>query len=302
MASMIRHDQFAAPDAPPAPRRTIGLDETLAAFRVEDGERERSLSQLIETEIIPRLLVSHTARPAAEREGLLPASNGGTITADEVAAFAPLSLDVEADELLAHVEAILARGVTVDAVMVDLLAPAARLLGTWWEDDLCDFVDVTMGLWRLQEVVQELAARVPADRLAASGGHSALFVSMPGDQHSFGTVVIEELFRCDGWLTDRLCEVETPDLLKRVADEWFDLVGLTISCDCHIGALTSIIAALRNVSRNPHVCVMVGGRIFSATPALAVEVGADGTAADARLALAVAGNLVRAKEREAAIG
>ena len=56
--------------------------------------------------------------------------------------------------------------------MVDLLAPAARLLGEYWEDDRCDFVDVTMGLWRLQEVVHEIAARAPADR--AAGGRRAL--------------------------------------------------------------------------------------------------------------------------------
>ena len=45
---------------------------------------------------------------------------------------------------------------------------------------------------------------------------------------------------------------------------------------------------------------MVGGRIFSANPALAVEVGADGTAPDAKLALRRAAELVRDREREAA--
>ena len=105
-----------------------------------------------------------------------------------------------------------------------------------------------------------------------------LFASMPGDQHSFGTVVIDELFRRDGWVTDRVSDAETPDLLKRAAADWFDMIGLTISCDCHIGALPSVIVGLRSVSRNPRVCVMVGGRVFSADPELAVKVGADGTA------------------------
>ena len=165
----------------------------------------------------------------------------------------------------------------------------------------CDFVDVTMGLWRLQEVIHEIAARVPADRLHAAGGHRALFASMPGDQHNFGTVVIDELFRRGGWVTDRMSGAETSDLLRRVDDEWFDMIGLTISCDAHIATLTSFIAALRNVSRNPRVCVMVGGRIFSADPALAAHVGADGTARDAKLALQVATALVRTRDMEAAV-
>ena len=269
----------------------------LAAFRVlANVDYERSLSTLIESEIIPRLMIAH----AGDTVEIDDAPGEAAITAAEVEALAPLALQVEADALLRHIEFVLARGVSVDTVMVDLLAPTARLLGEYWEDDRCDFVDVTMALWRLQEVIHEIAARLPADRVLAAGGHRALFASMPGDQHSFGTVVIDEVFRRGGWVTDRLSDADTSDLLKRVGEDWFDVIGLTISCDCHIASLASIITALRNVSRNSRICVMVGGRIFSADPDLAAEVGADGTARDAKLALKIATRLVRARELEAA--
>ena len=273
-------------------RRLRADSRGLAAFRtIADVDYDRSLSTLIESEIIPRLMMAHVAGT--------PETPAPGIVAEEIAALAPLALEVEADALLAHIEKILARGVAVDTVMVDLLAPTARLLGEMWEDDRCDFVDVTMGLWRLQEVVHEIAARCPADRVLAVGGHRALFASMPGDQHNFGTVVVDELFRRDGWVTDRLSGAPTPELVRRVGDDWFDLVGLTVSCDAHIATLTSVIAALRNVSRNPRVCIMVGGRVFSADPELAVRVGADGTAGDAKRALAVAGDLLRIRGEEA---
>jgi methylmalonyl-CoA mutase cobalamin-binding domain/chain len=247
---------------------------------------------LIESEIIPRLMVAHAiAIPEAVFTDDEP-----VISAREIEAFAPLVMQVEADALLLHVEAILARGVAFNTVMVDLLAPTARLLGEFWEDDRCDFVDVTMGLWRLQEVVHEIFGRVPAESGPAGGGRRALFAPMPGEQHSFGTVMIEDIFRRAGWQTDRLSEAETSDLLKRAAEDCFDLIGLTVSCDCHIEILPSIIAALRNVSRNPRVCVMVGGRVFNENPDLAVHVGADGTAIDAKLAPKVAGQLVRKRE------
>lgn len=290
MASMAHLNENAVPLGRPGLAKRFGADAPgLSAFRVLAGvDYNRSLSTLIESEIIPRLLIAHAA---AVYEPSSP-----VIDSAEVATLAPLALEVEADSLLAHVEAILARGVSVDSVMVDLLAPTARLLGEFWEEDRCDFVDVTMGLWRLQEVVHEIAARLPADRMLAAGGHRALFASMPGDQHSFGTVVVDELFRRDGWITDRLSDVETSDLLRRVGDDWFDVVGLTVSCDRHVAALPSIIVALHNVSRNSGVSIMVGGRIFSADPDLAVLVGADGTARDARLALKVAADLVRLRE------
>jgi methanogenic corrinoid protein MtbC1 len=274
--------------------RSHGRDvDGLAAFRLQaNPDCASSLSTLIETEIIPRMMIAHVNDPPAA----IAKTTDAAITRADVEALAPLTLQVEADALLDHIDTILARGIAVDTVMVDLLAPTARMLGEYWEDDRCDFIDVTMGLWRLQEIVHEIAGRLPYDRVLAAGGHRALFASMPGDQHSFGTVVIDEVFRGDGWVTERISEAETSDLLKRASEDWFDIIGLTISCDCHIANLSSVIAALRNVSKNPQICVMVGGRVFSADPDLAKQVGADGTARDAKIALKVAGELVRARE------
>ena len=299
MTSMIRYGGNAPFRGSNRLAPNFALDsDSLGSFRIHvDTDYAQSLSTLIESEIIPRLMVAHTTSIMTTA---MPVDDEQAIDFAEVEAFAPLVMQVEADALLMHIESILARGIAFDTLMVDLLAPTARLLGAFWEDDRCDFVDVTMGLWRLQEVVHEISGRLPTDRLHSAGARRALFATMPGDQHNFGTVVIDEMFRRDGWLTDRISDAETPGLLKRVADDWFDMIGLTISCDCHIANLPSTIAALRNVSRNSQVCVMVGGRVFSANPELAVQVGADGTARDAKLALKTAVKLVREREWEAA--
>lgn len=297
MTAMARVQEGTAVGVRDVRSRKGSAGTSLAAFRVRaDVEYSRSLSQLIEGEIIPRLLVAHSS----DQKTMSVSAGDATISAAEVEVFAPLSLQVEADELIDYVEAIRRRGVSIETLLVDLLAPAARLLGEFWEDDRCDFVDVTMGLWRLQEVVYELCDREPVDHTAGPG-HRALFASMPGDQHSFGTIVIDELFSREGWRTDRMAEATTPDLIDRVANDWFDLVGLTVSCDCHIAPLPAIIRAVRDVSRNPDVRVMVGGRIFAENASLAVEVGADGTARDAKLALKVAGVLVAGSAREAVL-
>ncbi|MFM9827954.1 MAG: B12-binding domain-containing protein [Sphingomonas sp.] len=208
-----------------------------------------------------------------------------------------MSLQFEADSLLDYVEGLLSRGVSVDCILVDLLAPTARRLGEYWEDDRCDFVDVTMGLWRLQEIVHELGTRLPAERRSPVELR-ALFASMPGDQHSFGAVVVEEMFVREGWLTDRLSDATLPDLLERVAADNIDLVGLTVSCDAHAAALPMAIQALRAASRNPDVQIMVGGRAVIEDPTLVTLAGADGTASDARLAVRIAKDLVGAVRPE----
>lgn len=303
MASLAPYQGIAAAFGADRPARKVATDsETLAAFRVKaDVNYHRSLSTLIESEIIPRLMIAHSADAP-----LLPlavddaASAEGRVGYAEVEGLAPLALQVEADELLGYIDAILARGVSVDTVMVDLLAPTARLLGEFWEDDRCDFVDVTMGLWRLQEIVHEIVGRTPHDGSPTAGACRALFASIPGDQHNFGVVIIDELFRRAGWMTERMSEVKAQDIIRRVGDQWFDIVGLTVSCDCHVVNLTSTIASLRSVSRNPRVSVMVGGWIFNNDPGLALRVGADGTARDAKLALKLAMDLIRISGMETA--
>ncbi len=155
------------------------------------------------------------------------------------------------------------------------------------------FLDVTMGLWRLQEVMREVAARSPVDLLGMATPRSALFSPMPGDHHNFGTLMIDEVFARSGWRSEALVKPERRELLDRLARQSFDLLGLTLARDCPSAALSNLIRAVRNVSANPHIIVLVGGRMINENPGLAMEVGADGTGADALAALELANSLVK---------
>lgn len=246
---------------------------------------------VVESEIIPRLMVAHTRDSDVVSTPVMPGS--ATVSYHEAKAFAPLAIEFDASALLDHVDTFLKRGVSIDTVFVELLAPAARHLGEMWDDDTADFVTVTMALWRLQEVVRELSARVPVH--GPSGGpdvRTALFSVMPGDDHSFGSVIVEDVFRRAGWATDLMTATSTSSLLAMVARNSYDLVGLTASGTVCAADAPSLINAIRSVSRNPFVGIMVGGHLFNVAPQLAIEIGADATAADALQALATADILV----------
>ncbi len=256
------------------------------------GGSPPTLNSLISEQIIPRLLMSHSRGTQRMRAQ-------GNLTVDplEAARFASLPLQLEADELLTVVESFINRGVSIDSVFVDLLAPAARELGRHWEEDECDFLDVTMGLWRLQEVMREVTMRYPPHDATGPRGRSALFAPMPGEDHSLGALMVEEVFARAGWCTEVLIEPKRKELLQIIASRHFDLVGLTLSCDWPIATIADLICAMRSVSRSPDLKVLIGGRMVNANPALAIEVGADGTAPDARSALALAEEFATAAAR-----
>lgn len=257
--------------------------------RPEDAE-PTALAKLIEGEIIPRLLLAHR-NGAGDVIAAAPIPDQ-TVGAAEVAAFATLTLKSEAHVLMRHVDAQLGFGFTVETVLVELLAPAARLLGSMWENDDIDFIDVTMGLWRLQEIVHEIAARSPGAVSNRGGDRRALFCVMPGEQHSFGTIVVDECFRRQGWETRCITNLTEHELMTLVSERWFEIIGLTVSCDHHTDELSRFIRALRHSSRNPHAGIMVGGPLFVRNPTFAERVGADGTASDARRAVELAEQLV----------
>ena len=247
-----------------------------------------SVNAIIEGEIIPCLLMAHTSTDAQARS-----KRSRTISADEASRFAVLPLRLEAASLLEEVDAFITKGASVETICLDLLAPAARKLGEMWESDECDFLDVTMGLWRLQEVMREVAARSPAVMGGMSLPYTALFSPMPGDNHNFGTLMIEEVFARGGWRSEALVKPERRELLDRLARQPFDLIGLTLARDCPSAALGNLIKAVRNVSANPHIIVLVGGRMINENPGVAIEVGADGTGADALAALELANSLLK---------
>lgn len=251
-----------------------------------------ALAQLIEGEIIPRLLMAHRCAPLPDPAFAASPVDSAAIADVERDVFVTLVLQHEVHALLASIETLLDRGVSLDSVYLDLLAPAARTLGEYWEADRCDFVDVTMGLWRLQQIVHELGQRGQRDIVASRADRRAFFTVAPGDQHSFGVVMIEDFFRRAGWQTASAPAATFAELVDLVATRWLELIGLTVSCVAHIDTLPPMIAALRERSRNPALLVMVGGRIFTEQPGLAARVGADGTAPDGKQAVLSAENLL----------
>lgn len=255
---------------------------------IAETDQHDSVNSVIENEIIPRLLMAHSGIEARPKARLFRA-----ITPEDASRFALLPMQLEAANLLEEVDSFIAKGATVESICLDLLAPAARKLGEMWEQDECDFLDVTMGLWRLQEVMREVAARSPVEHGGLATPRSALFSPMPGDHHNFGTLMIEEVFARGGWRSEALIKPERRELLDRLARQPFDLIGLTLARDCPSSALANLIKAVRNVSANPHIIVLVGGRMINENAGIAMEVGADGTGADALAALELANSLVK---------
>jgi len=244
------------------------------------GER---LARTVEIEIVPRLVLARRPIPHPRATPALESTViDGASRAEAVSELAERALAQDAAAALDYIERLRAHGVAADVLYLDLLAPTARYLGELWEADVCDFAQVTVGVCRLQHVLHELGNAWDEGLDPRAYGHRALLAPGPGEQHTFGLLMVAEYLRHAGFDVAIGPGAASAECLAVVAAEWFAIVGLSVGCDRHLEAVAPAVRAIRRASRNREIGVMVGGRAFVEHPERVGLSGADASARDAR--------------------
>jgi len=282
-------DERRRPQSEPAPNAGA-----VPARRADAHPQPMSrLLKVIEGEIIPRLLLAHQSGSARK---VLDGAARAAAKPDEVTDFVHRLLDREFAVAARYVEAMSARGVSLEKIYLELLAPAARRLGEMWDEDLRSFADVTSGLYRMRQLLHELSPAFVNEAECCCHGQRVLLAPLPGDHHTFGLIMVGEFFRRAGWDVWDKYPASTTELRTLARSHWFSVIGLSLGCEARIEELAPLISSVRAASRNPGVRMMVGGQPFFGRADLVVAVGADGGASDARRAAIEARKLLGAGE------
>lgn len=248
------------------------------------------LARTIETEIVPRLILAH--RTVSDEIRAAPATVR-VPSEEDVATFGEIVLRQDVSAAHRYIDALCERDVPLETIFLDLLAPAARYLGQLWVDDVCDFADVTLGLSRMQQVLNALSPAFGAAGPQLSNKH-ALLITLPGEQHTFGVNMVAEFFRRDGW--DVWCGApeSEEEVLDLVHDQPFDVVGFSVGCDGLVPNLEPVVGRIKKASHNRSVNFLAGGRVFAAHPEWAARSGVNAIGLDGRDAVRRAHQLLGA--------
>lgn len=285
---MSNHASSTAGWTDPASRQATWVSEVRLAYarkRTAEESRQRALalSRVVETDIIPRLKLLHP-QLAPGASAPLPKPD-----AQQIEAFTQLLLGSDLSAASDAVRDHSAKGYTAESMFLELLAPAASLLGRLWDEDLCDFIEVTVGVARLQLLLSQYRFE---PRVSSPDEHrSVLLMGAPGELHTFGVAVVEQFLQVAGWQVASGLASSPDQISALVGSTWFDVVGLTLSSETRLDGLTASIRSIREVSRNRSVGIMVGGPVFLEKPELVEHVGADASAVDAPTAVLLAQRL-----------
>lgn len=240
------------------------------------------LMKAIEAEILPRLMAAH---PDAAG-GSLGDARFSQIAEQDVHAFTDIALGPESSGSMQYIDSLRERGVSVQSIYLHLLVPAARRLDAMWASDACDFTQITIALWRMQQVMYDLSPTFHADASdQLLEPRKIMLTPVPGSQHTMGILMVAEFFRRAGWGVwgEPACSRER--LLQEINGQWFDAAGISVGSEAQLPGLDRFIDDLRQSSKNKSLAVLVGGPMFAHQPNLAQDFGADGTATDAESAV-----------------
>ena len=246
--------------------------------------RQARLADLAARDVIPRLLALHSDILVRLDDGSLHAGQ------DEISELSRLLLGPDNPDALNYINMLRDRGLSLDVLHAELLEPTARYLGELWNQDRIDFVDVTIGVSKLQRFVHLFAG---LDQVAPyDEKRRALITTTPGDQHSFGNSIVQKFMRAGGWHVHACTAPKLEDVSSVVEKEWFGVIGFSVSADVHLEGLALAIRRVRETSLNRTVGIMVGGPCFVDQPQRVAEVGADGTAVNGPTAVILAKKLL----------
>jgi MerR family transcriptional regulator, light-induced transcriptional regulator len=237
------------------------------------------VTRAVEAEIIPRLVMAHgNALPHS-------ATPATSTDQDEIASFAELVLGAESNRAAELIQAYRDRGVALETIYLELMVPAARRLRHLWMNDEWDFADITLALWRMQQLLREFSPAFCADAAGRWAGLRALLAPGPGQKHDighmmFGLVLAGEFFRREGWDAWIEPDPASAAFMQAIRTQHFDVIEFFAGGDKKLDDLATNIRMVRRESSNRNIGVMVCGPAFTERPELVLLVGGDAVVSD----------------------
>jgi MerR family transcriptional regulator, light-induced transcriptional regulator len=247
-------------------------------------DRHLRLVDVVAQSVIPELLEKFDIPLELSDHALIHAGQS------DVMRLAQIVVGTNDAATVAFLEALRARGLSLDELHQELLEPTARRLGDLWNNDQLDFFDVTIGVGRLQRMVHYFAR---LDQIPAYDERRRVFLAeTPGESHSFGMSIVSRFLVAGGWNVQSDNHLSINAIEDALSKEWFGVVGFSLGVENHVDRLAELVEKVRKSSHNRSIGIMVGGPAFIDDPALVDQVGADGMATNGPSAVILAKKLL----------
>ncbi len=154
---------------------------------------------------------------------------------------------------------LLGSGISKSEFICSYARDTSRYLGDLWAGNRISFVDVTIGVARLQETVRSLRSR---DSLGMVGknGPEVLMIVPHDEDHLIGAFVATEEFEKLGCFVHLSIGQSTSEIVGLAKSHKFDMIGISISSSRTVKSAAKIVTNLRKTLHN-NTPILVGGGV-----------------------------------------
>jgi methanogenic corrinoid protein MtbC1 len=211
---------------------------------------------------------------------------------DRARRYLDLALAGLSEEAVAVVVGAAQSGTDLAVVLIDILEAAQRELGRLWAIGTVSVAQEHYCTALTQLAMSALYPYLFTGVPDARARRRLVAVQAGGSLHEVGLRMVADLLEHEGWDTTYLgAESDPARVVDALLDRRAEVLAISASMPAQIGAVATLVDAVRAEPRAAAVKVVVGGRLFLVAPALATELGADGMARDAREAVALCARL-----------
>ena len=161
------------------------------------------------------------------------------------------------------------------AALADLYIPeAARRMGDAWTDDQMSWLDVSIGVGRLQSLLREIGMAWVADQAGDTGHGTVLLIVPDREQHTLGPMVAMGQMRRYGVSVCLRIAPSHNELRSLMVARQFDGVLISIATKDKLESVSNTVQFIKAVAGKP-MPIVVGGAVTPKVEDLAAATGAD---------------------------
>ncbi len=171
-------------------------------------------------------------------------------------------------------------GMDLRDIYLGVFQPVQYETGRLWQTNAISVAQEHYFTAATQLVMSQLYPRLFAGE---KKGRTLVAASVSGELHEIGVRMVADFLEWEGWDAYYLgANMPAEDIVRTAAERRADLVGVSATMTFHLRAVEDLIRRLRAADGGRGVKILVGGYPFRVSPDLWRDVGADGSAADAR--------------------
>jgi len=254
-----------------------------------DSNFQSAVLSILESLIIPRLLEAEKIRT---RHLSLSFSSSTLPSQKEIEKFADICISQDKKCTQTFVNHFLEIGLSKEDIFLKLISPTARYLGSKWDDASIDFPQVNQGLVRLHDIANEFKLVYKEGVIGKSKVKRIMLASAPGSLQMIGTTFVADFFHKQDWQVAVSIPSSADELIQAVSQQWFDVIGLSISMVQQLDTLADLINQFKCSSLNPCLAVLLDGNIFAVKEFRAIDFCADDICVNAKHAVSLAESLL----------